>query len=62
MSWIHVIPADGPEQEHSLLDFQRRRTRGPLATTLKVGIREFLELFGTRPIPETIDGKQQMIV
>ena len=28
----------------------------------KVGIREFLELFGTRPIPETIDGKQQMIV
>ena len=28
----------------------------------KVGFREFQELFGTRPFPETINGKQQMIV
>ena len=55
MSWIGVIPSDGPEREHSLLNFQRGTTRGSLATT-KVGIRDFLELFRTRPFPETIAG------
>ena len=53
MSSIGVIPSDGPEREHSLLNFRRGTTRGSLATT-KVGIRDFLELFGTRPFPETI--------
>ena len=53
MSSIGVIPSDGPEREHSLLNFRRGTTRGSLATT-KVGIREILELFGTRPFPETI--------
>ena len=61
MSLIRVIPADGPERQHSPLDFRRRTTRGPL-TTPEVGIREFPEQFGTRPFSETIDGKQQMIV
>ena len=54
MSSIGVIPSDGPEREHSLLNFRRGTTRGSLATT-KVGIRDFLELFGTRPFPETAD-------
>ena len=33
MSWIRIIPSDGPGREHSLLDFRRGTTRGSLATT-----------------------------
>ena len=55
MSWIRIIPSDGPEREHSPLDFRRGTTRGSLATT-KVGIRDFLELFGTRPFQKLLLG------
>ena len=60
MPWIPVILIDGPEREHSPLDFRRRTTRGSLATTYQVG--EFLELLRPLPFPETISGKQPMIV
>ena len=40
MPWIRVIPSDGPEREHSLLE-EEQAEQPP-----EVGIREFLELFG----------------
>ena len=39
---------DGPERGHSLPDFRRRTTAGPLASTLaRVWVGEFLEIFLT---------------
>ena len=65
---VLVIPFDSPEQEHSLLDFRKKNNQrtARIVPKPKVGIRleirELQELFGTLSVPETIDGKQQMIV
>ena len=61
MSMRLVIPPGNPEQSilfsTSEEEQPENRSQPP-----KVGIREFLEPFGTQSFPETIDGKQQMIV
>ena len=61
MSWIRVIPADGPGRESQRKNPKEEQPENR-SQPPKVGLREFLELIETRPFPETIDGEQQMIV